>query len=280
MKISLSPSFCFLALVPAAFGQSIFHQSFNNSTATFTDALATDFNWNVAGGPAADVNPSYLKPLTGFNVSGGNTDPGTLLPGEATRGRGFLFGTVSDGSTPGAYIKYTTHTGVSTVEQNNPQPDWFRSGPAMSFDGLSLGAITDITVRANLRTAAGVAEIEARLGLRVNGEWYFSATPFSLLTSWGEYSIADPASQQWISGVFDPGVSLDTDLSSPTLVTLSATDMVDGYAWGYWIGDLTGNDAWGRMDRIVVTAVPEPRLAALAFGALALVFVVRRRHRA
>ncbi|MCC5806693.1 MAG: PEP-CTERM sorting domain-containing protein [Opitutales bacterium] len=265
-------------LAPAAFGQTLFHQSFNNDNAGFTDSFATEYNWNVAAGSAADVNPSYISPATG-NVSAGNTDPSPLFDGEAFRGRGFLFGTVTDGSTPGAYVKYTTHSGVSTDLQNDPQPDWYRIGPAMSFEGLTLGQITDLTVRSNVRTSAGVDGIEARFGLRVNGDWYFSADAINLETSWGDYSLADPASQQWISGAFAPGVSLDIDLDSPSFVTLDGNDVVEGYAWAYWIGDLTGNDAWARLDRYVVTAIPEPSAYAALIGALALGLVLWRRRR-
>ncbi len=266
-------------LAPAAFSQTLFHQSFNNDNPSFTDGLSTDWNWNVAAGASADVNPAYIIPETGLNVSAGNTDPSPLLDGEATRGRGFLFGTVSDGSTPGGYVKYTTHTGVSTDFQNQPQEDWYRIGPAMSFEGLSLGQITDLTVRSNVRTSAGVDGIEARFGLLVNGEWYFSATAYNLVTAWTEYSLADPASQQWISGAFTPGSSLDIDLDSPSFVTLDESDVVGGYAWAYWIGDLTGNDAWARLDRYSVSAIPEPSAYAALIGALALGLVLWRRRR-
>ncbi len=268
-----------LAVVaPAAFGQTLFHQSFNNDNPSFTDSFATEYNWNVAAGASGEINPAYISPASG-NISAGNTDPSPLLEGEATRGRGFLFGTVTDGSTPGAYVKYTTHTGVSTDFQNQPQDDWYRIGPAMSLEGLMLGQITDLTVRSNVRTSAGVDGIEARFGLLVNGEWYFSANAYNLVTAWAEYSLADPASQQWISGAFTPGSSLDINLDSPSLTTLGESDVVQGYAWAYWIGDLTGNDAWARLDRYAVTAIPEPSAYAALIGALALGLVLWRRRR-
>lgn len=265
-------------LTPFAFGQTLFHQSFNNNNPSFTDSIATEYNWNVAAGSSADVNPAWIAPVQG-NISAGNTDPAERFDGEVTRGRGFLFGTVTDGSTPGAYVKYTTHSGISMDEQNNPQEDWFRIGPAMSLDGLTLGQITGLTVRSNVRTSAGVDGIEARFGLLVNGEWYFSATAYNLVTAWDEYSLVDPAAQQWISGAFTPGSSLDVDLDSPSFVSLDESDVVGGYAWAYWIGDLTGNDSWARLDRYVITAIPEPSTYAALIGALALGLVLLRRRR-
>lgn len=118
MKTIIFTLFAALFAVGAVSGHTFFFHSFNNDSGV--DRIATDFNWNVAGAPDGTLNPDWLTPTNNLNVSRGNNyteaeAPVLGRPGDAFRGRGFLFGLVSDGSTPGAYVKYIAADRKSVV---------------------------------------------------------------------------------------------------------------------------------------------------------------------
>ncbi len=246
-----------------------FSQFFNNNNATFTDSESSLYNWNQAN--ANDVSTAPI------DISAGNTKgSGDVVTGEVARGRGFMFILPDSGLQPDASLMYTTHLGTSTVEQNNPQPDWFVDGPAFSFSGREVADIESIEVR--LRH--GSTGFDGHIGLQLDGStWLFASDPLTTTTSdWESFSITDLTTLTYVSDLFD-GSSVDADPSDNATSTLTGTEIVTGFALYVDTETAEGNDARIRMDQMIVTAVPEPATYAFLLGLGALTFVAWRRRR-
>ncbi len=248
---------------------SSFAQFFNNDNPTFTDSESSFYNWSTATANGVATAP--------INISAGNTTASIdVVNGEVDRGRGFLFILPDVGLQPGASLMYTTHLGTSTVEQNNPQPDWFVDGPAFSLAGREVAGINSIAVR--LRH--GSAGLNAHIGLQLDGAaWLFAANPLTTTstTEWETFSITDLTSLTYVSGLFD-GSSVDADPTDNATGSLAGTEIVTGFALYVDTGTAAGGDARVRMDEMIVTAVPEPGTTAFLLGLGAITWVVWRRR--
>ncbi len=267
MKKTLLTSLFLAAATVSAPAAVTYGQFFNNNNASFTDSQSGLYNWNFA-------TANNIATVAN-DISAGNTTPPVSLPGETTLGRGFFF-LLPQNSTEGAgaTFMYTTHTGISTVEQNNPQPDWFQDGGSGTLAGTALGDISNVLVRSN---SGSSSSFQARLGVQVGSDWYLSDTAYTLSTSWTEFNLPNLASETWITGAFD-GVNLDADVSDNLTTLLGAGDVVTGYGWYADVEATVGGSSRIRMDRMVLTVVPEPSTYALLVGALIALAVIARRR--
>ena len=247
-----------------------FAQFFNNDNPSFTDSESALYNWSQTTANGVATAP--------IDISAGNTTASAdVVNGEAARGRGFMFILPDAGLQPGASLMHTTHLGTSTVEQNNPQPDWFVDGPAFSLAGREVADIDSITVR--LRH--GSAGFNGHIGLQVDGSsWLFASNPLTTTSTsaWESFSITDLTTLTYVLDLFDGG-TLDADPSDNATGSLTGTEIVTGFALYVDTDTAAGGDARIRMDEMIVTAVPEPATYAFLLGFGSLLFVAWRRRR-
>ncbi len=221
--------------------QTTHSQFFNNNNPSFTDTVASLYNWEFATANAVTT-------LTN-NISAGNTKSGgEELDGEEARGRGFFFVLPGVGEQPGATVMYTTYMGTSAHIQNNPQPRWFRSGDS-AIKGRTVSEIQSILISTRCGTA-----MNGRVGIQINGtDWLFSSVETAFGSSaWVLHTETNLTVINWITGGFVGNV-LDADLSDNPTTTLTGTEAVTGYAVYADTESLAGGDARVRLNEMIVT---------------------------
>lgn len=257
-----------LGLAAPLVAQTTFLQSFNNNNGSFTDSQSALYNWNTttASGISTVAN----------NISAGNTSPDVILAGEAPVGRGFLFVVPSVGTdAPNATLMWTNHLVTATELQNNPQPDWYQEGP-QSLASLTVSDIQSLGVRTSGGSASGITTY---VGLQVNGgDWLFASPGFAISGAMTEFSLTNLTSLNWYTGVFD-GQAVGTNIQGASTVTLNGSETVTGYAYYGDTGSIAGNASRVRLDRVIVTTIPEPSTYALLGLSAGAVFLLRRRRR-
>jgi hypothetical protein len=249
--------------------EPIVSQFFNNNPGG-SDLPASDYNWSIvtANGTA------FATPA----VSQGNTNNPDVSrsTGERPLGSGFIFSVPSTSSdVPGASLFYTTHTGISSVYQPNPQPDWYSTW-ATSINGLTMGEVSGINFRANAGSNNGFT---GHVALQIQGKgWVVSNVGHTLTTTWQQFDQPiDLNTDQWFTGVFD-GTTLDGNPTDNALTFLTVDDVVTGIGYYGITGAVAGNSSRLRLDRLEV--IPEPSTYAALFGLIALgAILVRRRRR-
>jgi hypothetical protein len=257
--------------LPVVAGAVSFTQFFNNNNPTFIDTQSSLYNWS-----SASANNTAMATN---DISAGNTKSNSLvLPGEESSGRGFFFLLPQNSSEGGgAIFMYTQHTGVSTVPQNNPQPDWFATDSSTTLSGLELGDINSFRYQTRVGSASN---FESRVAVEVGGSWYVSQSTFLLndTSVWADNVLNNPASETWIEDAFNGGVLDDDVLVGNATTSLNSTDVVTGYGIYVDLEAAVGGASRIRLNEFEINAVPEPSAFALFTGVLALGFIARRRR--
>ena len=244
-------------------GSTLFSAYFNNGAGSGGNDDATPYNWTAAIGTGGVLDSTIANAADDaeVGVSQGVTTEGTnsgvpLVAGESTKG-GFLYalpdavGSPDTGS--GVSLLHTTHLVTSDTLQDNPQPDWRRTGNA-SLAGLKVGEIDTLSVYTRPATTATTM----RFAILADGQWYVSTSAFnqSNITLYELRTLSNlTAANAWYSNVFTAGSSLDDDVTNNTTVTLGANALVTGYGWYADTDAQTSTNSRVRIDSFQVTTV-------------------------
>ncbi len=155
----------------------------------------------------------------------------------------------------GVSLLHTTHLVTSDALQNNPQPDWRRTGTA-SLAGLKVGEIDQLSVY----TRAATADTTMRFAILADGQWYVSTASYNHspanLANFELRTLSSlTAANAWYSNVFTAGSSLDDNVADNTTATLSANALVTGYGWYADTGAQISTNSRVRIDSYQVTTV-------------------------
>jgi hypothetical protein len=255
---SINGSTSFNVLPPVVSGSTVFSAYFNNGTGTGGDDDATPYNWTAAIGTGGVLDSTIPNATDDANVgvSQGVTTEGAnagvpLVAGESTKG-GFLYA-LPDNNASGVSLLHTTHLTTADTLQDNPQPDWRRTGNA-SLNGLKVGEIDRLSIYTRPATTATTM----RFAILAGGQWYLSATAFNQ-SNIAVYELRTlnnlTAANAWYSNVFTAGSSLDDNVADNPTATLSADALVTGYGWYADTDAQTSTNSRVRVDSFQVTTV-------------------------
>ena len=225
----------------------------NGNTDSSQGRSVTDYNWSIVTADAGEADRGQLR--VGVSSEPGRA-PVSAETDPAAISRGFLFASPGGEVIPRALLFHTLHQGVSDAVQDAPQPDWFRRG-RRSLSELTVGDVDELSVY----TRPASIHTVMRFAIRVDGEWYASKSFFKQLdTGVFEKHVINPAINEWITGVFISGSSLERDLAKNLTTPLNTSGVISGYGWYADTYALQGEDAEVQIDhyeiKLAVTSDP------------------------
>lgn len=241
-----------------------FSANFNHGGGHAGDRSVRDYNWLVVVGQSATRIDSPAP--DGGRISAGVSGASAVLAPQGRNseaeppptGPGFLFVTPPQNTMPRVMLLHSVHQGVSDSIQHGPQPDWLRNG-TRKLAGLTVGEIEELSIH----TKAASIHTVMRFALRVDGEWYASKTFFKQTdTGVFEKRSINPSINEWISGVYPSGTSLDIDLRENPSTPLNSSGVISGYGWFADSYSLAGKSASLQIDkfRIKLGLLSDPYL--------------------
>jgi hypothetical protein len=202
-----------------------------------------------------------------FTNGTGNNQPLSMIDWKANIGAN---ATVKDDSDVGQDNPILSSGNFLFTRPDPAYGDWFAwTEKASVADIGDIGLVTNVSM--SLRNSS-TTDISVQIAFKVSDAWYVSQKIFD--DNAGSFTPAnlDVKTSTWNSLTFVSG----TSLAEGAATTLPISGTVQ--AVGVFSSD-TGLRETVRFDDFTITAIPEPATAALVFGALAGLMLLRRRRR-
>jgi hypothetical protein len=236
----------------STYGQTTFRAFFNNGTGSSGDKNASAYQWAAAVGSSAIIDQTLSGAPAQMGISQGTTTSvGVPFVSGQSTSAGFFFALPD--AAPVAQLLYTTNVTTSDSFQDAPQTNWFRSGSEVLL-GLTIDQISQFSVYT--RPATSVTSM--RFAVRIGTLWHVSATTYS-------QSNVNVFEHKTMTGLTQPGawytagdgVTLDTDLSDNSPITLAGSEVISGYGIYAHTGTQSGTNARVRIDSFEILCAPE-----------------------
>lgn len=294
--LTIALSVVAVASMPAS---TTFYQYFIHEG--FPDRPSQDAAWNVYYSDDADLAPfvaTRVAPpgpdIDAFSaISEGTGGNNGLYP--SAQDAGFLFfsgtGDASTGFAPQAFHANTTRLTTTNRSQaegirSTPEPNWWTQSATWNLANIPFANLREIGMTLNPRNT----NLFFNATVNVDGVWYVTADailspPDFIGIAWGEAEW-DVQSSDWKVLAFEPGVTLDIDLSDDPIISSSEiSGQVKGFGLYVDTDDYAGTgspqseSSWVRVGAYRVEAVPEPSVMGLfGLGAVVGLLMLRRRR--